>query len=817
MSCQHKYNNCKSVCKSPPLRDGYCTLHYKQILKQKKIIINEENNNIVYDKYTTDKATLSNQIIDITNNTLNENIFSDEQKAYIISKFPKKLHEYLNKINNPLDETQVIISILKERNIRIVLNYEENMFGICEWKGYYHATDIETELGCSTVDNWKRWNINFKKFNDFENKNLVHQIDGQENIRPIYNFNTNKININAQFIDDDGLKIVLIKTTKQSTEIDLFKDWIIKYSTIAKSVISMVIQIKQQYEYEQLKNKIDNNQIKCEQNEITYFYEINDITPYLQLNVIYFGDTGEVFAMDGKTYKIYKLGLSHRSIERDFREHKKSYVAFRMVHIKHCDNNIVVEQYLKMELKAKNLLYELPKKISVDDKKLLKYKKPIDDENNPPEDENKISKNTETFILTEKYDINYIIDLINRLVDEYPLRSIKERDDKIKELENNNILKEKELDLKMKEEETKQKEEETKQKQIEKEQKEIDKEIKLAEIQLEMMKLKYKNHQEYDKSVCMTNNIFDDHIHTLDAKDLPDNMDNISDCSGKLNNNDDNYSDNDDSDSNPDENDNNISHLNNDDGDGNQNENDNNISHLDNDDGDGNEDENDNNISHLNQKNKSFLNNFKFNDDLLVKTIDVDEIAPYENKIITKNLTVDDKYIIKRYYLKRLLKIKLTDDVIKTWHNKEKQLNNLLCAINKKSFDLNDPYFINMNNKINYLNKILDTFGFKNPLDFKSTITTDYKLLKKFEDSKIIETENYRKMMMTFNKRILSKDDRYDLKKFIKICNCILNEFCIVLCQNRMRRTEYGQKTCCYEYKLTENIKYLKQIIENYV
>ena len=63
MSCQHKYKNSKSACKSPPLKDGFCTLHYKQILKQKRTITNEENNNEVDDKITAEDATSYNQLI----------------------------------------------------------------------------------------------------------------------------------------------------------------------------------------------------------------------------------------------------------------------------------------------------------------------------------------------------------------------------------------------------------------------------------------------------------------------------------------------------------------------------------------------------------------------------------------------------------------------------------------------------------------------------------------------------------------------------------------------------------------------------------
>ena len=784
MSCQHKYKNSKSICKSPPLRDGFCTLHNKQKEKETRLKkFNEENNNVVDDKNIIERATSSNQIIDITNNTLNENIinneniFSDEQKAYIISKFPKKLHEYLNKVNNPLDETQVIISLLKERNIRIVLNHEENMFGIYEWKGYYHATDIENEAGCSRVDHWSRWNIKFKKFYEFENKNLVPQFGGPNEIRPIYNFDTKKVDINANFIDDEGLKTVLIKTTKQSTEIDMFKDWIIKYSTIAKSVISMVIQIKQQYEYEQLKNQLNNNQIKCEKNEITYFYEINDVTPFLNLNVIYFGDTGEVVIMDGITYKIYKIGLSHRSIERDFREHKRTFADYKMVYIKHCDNNIVVELYLKMELKAKNLMYELPKKLSNDgNKKLLNDKKSINDDNK--EDEKSVSKNTETFILTERYDINYMIDLINRLVDDYPLNSIKERDDEIKRLKEDH-------ELKMKQEETKQKQIEKETKEEETKQKQIEKEIELAKIQLEIMKIKY-NRTQYmmntvvDATINTTENVADDTVIDNTAIDIDAIIDDAA-INTTINAAIDIESDEDaesdemtdyDSDINDPEN----------------------MAIVDN-----------------SKKNKNpYLKNQKMDPDLLIKTKDVDNIIPYEQKK-EKNMT--DKYIIKRHYLKRLLKIDLTDDIIKKWYNKEKQLNNLLCAIGKKPFDdSEDPYFMNMNNKINYLNKILNTFGFEGPLDFKTVITSNEELFKKFENTKLTEQNNYLTMMKRFGKQIRCKNFDFELDKYILICNCVLAEFCIHISSKR-RKTK---GVYYYEYGLTINVKHLEEIINKY-
>ena len=711
MSCQHKYKNSKSICKSPPLRDGFCTLHYKQKEKETRLKkINEENNNIVDDKNITDYAILDNEL-------------------------------NLSKIQTTFRYNNLDILCIK-------INEHDIWFKAKEAAESMNYIDTDQAIRLHVFDEHKKYLGDLLKLIPVESTG----------IKKISHYDKKYI-----YISEAGLYCLMMSSKKP--EAKAFK----KYVT---EIILPSIRKTGNYISNPSNIASSSGEIIIEENDIIYFYEINDITPYLNLNVIYFGDTGEVIIIDGKTYKVYKFGLSHRSIERDFREHKKSYIAFRMVHIKHCDNNIVIEQYLKMELKAKDLLYELPKKSSIGDKKLLKYKKPTDDDeldddnNKPDEDGKKLSKNIETFLLTERYDVNYMIDLVNRLVEEYPLRSIKERDDKIKELECDIEIQKMNIELRMKEEDTKQKEEETKQKQKEEEtkQKQIEKDIKLAEIQLEMMKLKYINHTIYVKNL-----------------DSPDNMDNINDYLDEIN--DDNGDESDDDNNNSDSDD--VPHK-----------------------------------THLNHKNKSFLNNLKIDVDLLIKTIDVDDITPFENKIVTKNLTINDKYIIKRHYLKRLLKIDLTDDVVKIWYNKEKQLNNLLCAIGKKPFDdSEDPYFMNMNNKINYLNKILDTFGFKGPMDFEIVITSNDELFKKFEESRIIETESYKKMMNIFGKRVKNAKNDFDLNIFIRVCNSILNEFCIEIQSKKCKKTlNYKEKlfSYYYKYKLIHCYKYLDTILCKY-
>ena len=208
-------------------------------------------------------------------------------------------------------------------------------------------------------------------------------------------------------------------------------------------------------------------------------------------------------------------------------------------------------------------------------------------------------------------------------------------------------------------------------------------------------------------------------------------------------------------------------------------------------------------------------NNTNYDVDLLIKAIDVSNITSYETKRNTNNANMYDKYVIKRYYLKKLLKIELTAEVIKIWHNKEKQLNNLLCAIGKKSYDdSEDPYFMNMGNKIKYLNKILDTFGFKDPLDFETIITSDNDLLKKFEDSKIMNKNNYINMMKTFNKRVRNSKYEFLLNTFIVICNSVLHEFCLLIRGSRIRKK--ANKGDVYCYTLNSNVKYLNDILNAY-
>ena len=257
-------------------------------------------------------------------------------------------------------------------------------------------------------------------------------------------------------------------------------------------------------------------------NQITYFHDINNFTPYLNLNIVYIGETGEMVTINGESKMLYKFGKSSRSIDRDFKEHKKIFTNFKMISIINCDNNDIIEEYLKMELRAKDMLYEPPKKLRKIKNNVICEVKKINIL--------KPSVFNKTFVLTEKFDIISVINLIKNLIDEYPLENIKKQNEKIKELECNNKLKEKEIELKIKEEETKQNLLEFETKQMEKQEEMKQKQIELEKMKIEMEKLKIE--LEIKKLISNNNN-------NLNNNENSNNNDNIDD-----NNIDDNIDDN---------------------------------------------------------------------------------------------------------------------------------------------------------------------------------------------------------------------------------------------------------------------------------
>ena len=222
---------------------------------------------------------------------------------------------------------------------------------------------------------------------------------------------------------------------------------------------------------------------------IKSFYDDHMITQFIGKNVLYIGMTDDVIEIDNLFAN--KYGLSGKVIDRDFKKHKKTFTNFNMIYIRECDNKDVVEKLFEDELKAKKLWRS-----------------------------SKINNSTQTelFITNDTYDMDYIIKLMDTLIDNNPLKSILERDQIIKQLENNQDfdiqkmtleLKLKECDVKMKELELRQHEFDLKEKELsfkfkednDPKYKQLELEFKLKEEISRQLELEFKLKEEDSKQL----------------------------------------------------------------------------------------------------------------------------------------------------------------------------------------------------------------------------------------------------------------------------------------------------------------------------
>lgn len=181
-------------------------------------------------------------------------ILSDDEKNQIINLFPPKLRSFLDTCNNPLDETQILINLFKDKNVRIILCKEIDDFDDEEIVAHFHCGDIADNVNFDKkhIDRWVNlWKIELKYY-----KNLVHQNWGAINC-------DKRTDQNALFISEQELKKVLIKIN--TDEAKIFKDWILRQATLTKKIIKHIITVKHQLELQ--KRDEENNKLKIELKE----------------------------------------------------------------------------------------------------------------------------------------------------------------------------------------------------------------------------------------------------------------------------------------------------------------------------------------------------------------------------------------------------------------------------------------------------------------------------------------------------------------------------------------------------------------------
>lgn len=212
-------------------------------------------------------------------------------------------------------------------------------------------------------------------------------------------------------------------------------------------------------------------------------------------------------------------------------------------------------------------------------------------------------------------------------------------------------------------------------------------------------------------------------------------------------------------------------------------------------------------------------------------TVELDELleSPFINDKeakeleIKKNknmLTRNDKLSLKKYWIIKKFKLKKEDfnlEFLINWYNKEHILDNAMYAMGKKEINnTNDVYLNNIKQQIKYLNIILKIFGFNHLFDTETIIERDNQIEKKMENSKLLEWENYQKIMTFFGKKSKKKENSgFNYSSFVKLSDIILNNFGMTLeCIKKLIR-ESGQRKYVTKYKLTEQRKGIKTVCIN--
>jgi hypothetical protein len=134
------------------------------------------------------------------------------------------------------------------------------------------------------------------------------------------------------------------------------------------------------------------------------FYDNYAISNFYNKAVLYIAYVGFI-----NREHVFKYGLSRNMFKRDYQQHSKFFYQFDIVLILKTDNIKLIKKF-ENDLKVYNL------------HRVIKIKN---------------RSCNELFTITNKYNIDYLIEHITNLVDKYPLPAIKSAQDKINELQSN--------------------------------------------------------------------------------------------------------------------------------------------------------------------------------------------------------------------------------------------------------------------------------------------------------------------------------------------------------------------------------------------
>jgi hypothetical protein len=346
--------------------------HKEQIKKEfktdKKGTISKEQSLQILGKYQSSK---SDELIDCISESDNESIIEVNQEK--ISK------------DKAIDFCNDLFKFAGKKFSYIVIN-EIGKNGNLKKNLYIKGKDVAEYLGYENTSKALSDHVNEKykfKFEEFFRGNETLPLKNSKPIEKKLTWNEK----NTIYISEPGLYSLLTKSEKEKAE--PFQDFIFE---------ELLPSLRKTGSYN-LSNKIS-----FDTSFISSFYDENNISDYIDCNVVYLGVIGMY-----ESGLLCKYGLSKRIFERDYEEHRKNFGdQFKIISVIKNDNNIVIEEKFKKEMKIRGI-----------DRKLLFNGK----------------EREELFVTNDKFKLQDAKDLMKKIADANPLESIKDRDNKIKELE----------------------------------------------------------------------------------------------------------------------------------------------------------------------------------------------------------------------------------------------------------------------------------------------------------------------------------------------------------------------------------------------
>lgn len=335
-----------------------------------------------------------------------------EKELQIIKKYMNQ-KEFVNIINHNENTNNIEKETLDQKNINYDLNkffydgYEFNFICV-KTKIYFKKSNIMSFLIYPDIQ------MTFDNLiNDSEKKYLKDILDPK-----IQNIDQNN---NEMYITEWGVyELILYNNDKKEKHND-FKEFIFdKIIPSLKGYDSTTI----------------SSDIMLDTSFISSFYDTNSVSKYDKKNVIYLA----VIGLHNNKLLI-KYGESNDVYRREFKEHKRTYGnQFKIVFIHETDNKEKIENLFKMNI--------VSKKLNVNLKFKEKYRR-------------------ELFLTSNSFTLDDAKKLMSNLIEDNPLESIKQKNNKIEDLEYQLKDHENLLTEIIEKEKTKQEKEKTKQLELE--------------------------------------------------------------------------------------------------------------------------------------------------------------------------------------------------------------------------------------------------------------------------------------------------------------------------------------------------------------